>query len=426
MRINIDFEKRVGKIKPMHGVGQPPACGLDNSAFSYLKEAGIPYSRLHDVGGMFGKNLFVDISNIFRDFGADETKEEAYDFKFTDWLIESLYKYDCKPVFRLGETIENYHYIKAYRIFPPKDAKKWARICEHIIMHYNEGWANGFKLGIEYWEIWNEADLNADDDIVKDTWGGTKKQFFEFYDVVAKYLKNRFPKLKIGGPASCGNMEWAEEFLAQLNAPLDFFSYHRYAYEPQFMAELTGTMKNMLRKYGYGDAETILNKWNYVRDWTDRKEYIQAIHGMKGAAYAAATMCAVQNAGNLDMLMYYDARQYTPWNGMFDFYTSEPLKGYYPFKMFSTLYKLGNQTECESDDRDIIATSAADNENCAVMITYYALDKAEDKTVKINTGLSSGMVCYLLDEENDMQEAGIINDGDTITMKPDSVLFLVG
>ena len=60
------------------------------------------------------------------------------------------------------------------------------------------------------------------------------------------------------------------------------------------------------------------------------------------------------------------------------------------------------------------------------MITYYALDEAEEKTVNINTGLSSAMVYYLLDEENDMKEIGIINDGDKITMRPNSVIFLVG
>ncbi len=28
---------------------------------------------------------------------------------------------------------------------PPKDFKKWAVICEHIIRHYDENWANGYQ-----------------------------------------------------------------------------------------------------------------------------------------------------------------------------------------------------------------------------------------------------------------------------------------
>ena len=163
MLFQFNFDKTVGKIRAMHGVGQPPMLGVSDAMFHYLTEAGIPYSRLHDVGGPFGGNRFVDIHNIFRDFNADESKEESYDFAFTDILIASLYKADCKPIFRLGETIENQHYIKASRIFPPKDNAKWARICEHIIRHYNEGWANGFHYDIEYWEIWNEPDCKNSD-----------------------------------------------------------------------------------------------------------------------------------------------------------------------------------------------------------------------------------------------------------------------
>ena len=145
---------------------------------------------------------------------------------------------------------------------------------------------------------------------------------------------------------------------------------------------------------------------------------------MKSAAYVASTMCALQNCGLVDMLMYYDARLYTPWNGLFDFYTGEPLKAYYSIKTFSKLYALKNQTECESDDKAVIATSASDGENCAVIISYYALDPSNDKTVTINTGLSKPMTCYLLDEENDMQEIGVLNDGDKVVMKQNSVLFL--
>ena len=159
-QINVNFDKVTGKIKPMHAVGQPPFLGMDFSYCSYLEDAYIPYSRLHDVGGKYGRNEFVDIPNIFRDFKADENDPESYDFEHTDYLIEQLYNYKCAPIFRLGVTIENDHKrgFKAQRINPPSDFNKWARICEHIVRHYNEGWADGFHYGIEYWEIWNEPE----------------------------------------------------------------------------------------------------------------------------------------------------------------------------------------------------------------------------------------------------------------------------
>ena len=60
-----------------------------------------------------------------------------------------------------------------------------------------------------------------------------------------------------GGPAISGNLKYAEEFLAQLKAPLDFFSYHRYAYIPDFIAETGKKVKRLLEKYGYDNAECI-------------------------------------------------------------------------------------------------------------------------------------------------------------------------
>ena len=144
-KIIVDFDKIKGKIKPMHGVGQPPMIRLDFSMFEYLKEAKIPYSRLHDVAGPYGGYRFVDIPNLFRDFDADPFDPESYDFAFTDLLITALIENGVEPFFRLGVTIENNVSVKAYRVFPPKDNLKWAQICEGVIRHYTEGWANGFQ-----------------------------------------------------------------------------------------------------------------------------------------------------------------------------------------------------------------------------------------------------------------------------------------
>ena len=42
-----------------------------------------------------------------------------------------------KVFYRLSHRIE--HEVKKYGTLPPKDFKKWAVICEHIIRHYTEG-----------------------------------------------------------------------------------------------------------------------------------------------------------------------------------------------------------------------------------------------------------------------------------------------
>lgn len=198
--VRLDLSKREKAIKPMHAGGQPPVISNASDVFfHYLTEAGIPYSRLHDVGGAFGGGKYVDIPNIFRDFSADENDPASYDFAFTDLLINQLVKAKVEPYYRLGVTIENAAHVKSYFIDPPKDPAKWARICEHIIRHYTEGWADGFHHKITYWEIWPEPDGKFNQ-----LWTGTKEEFFDFYHIVSTHLKAKFPHLKFGTFGSHG------------------------------------------------------------------------------------------------------------------------------------------------------------------------------------------------------------------------------
>ena len=203
-RVTVDFAQPVGAIKPMHGVGQPPQVGWDLKMCHYLKEAGVPFSRLHDVGGAYGKNAYVDVPNIFRDFDADENDPKSYSFAFTDYLLKNLVANGVEPFYRLGITIENRVDIQALRTAPPKDPAKWARVCEHIIRHYTEGWANGFKYRIRYWEIWNEPESPMDKPHNGSMWSGSWRQYMELYEVTSKHLKKCFPHLKIGGYAATG------------------------------------------------------------------------------------------------------------------------------------------------------------------------------------------------------------------------------
>ena len=172
----------------MHGIGHPPFLGLNFSMFHYLTEAGIPFSRLHDVGGMYGGGVFVDIPNLFRDWEADPCDSASYDFAFTDKLGNALMQSGVEPFFRLDVTIENFAEIKAYRIYPPRDIHKWAVVCEHVIRHYTEGWTDGYRHPIRYREIWNKPD-NYESPMENQMWHGTKEQYYALYGAASKHLK---------------------------------------------------------------------------------------------------------------------------------------------------------------------------------------------------------------------------------------------
>ena len=357
-----DFTKVVRPLRAMHGVGQPPFIFTQYKMFKYLQRAGIPYSRLHDVGGWLGGGLWVDIPNLFRNFDADETKEENYDFAFTDDLVRQLLAHGVEPFFRLGVTIENRHDLRSYRIHPPKDFAKWARICEHVIRHYTEGWANGMKAKIDYWEIWNEADGGSDDPARKSgTWSGTPEQYFEFHAVAARHLKAKFPKLRIGGPALAWDLKWADRFLGHMAAhqvPLDFFSWHCYG-TPGACVKRAQDVRKLLEKHGYGAAEDIMNEWNPGGDRANPAT----------AAKVMAVMLEMQKKTTTSVLCYYDAR-FSPdrYAGLFNPDTWRPSLAYYPFVAFNEAYKLGGEVATGTNKPDQIAVLGASGKGRRILL----------------------------------------------------------
>lgn len=414
--ITVDFTKDCGKVKPMHAVNNGPvykfAVDQRITNMPAWKEAGIPYARTHDSAfyGSYGGPHTVDVNLIFTNFDADPYDEASYDFACTDEYFRVIDYSGSKIFYRLGASIE--HYIKKYNTLPPKDFKKWAVICEHIIRHYTEGWANGFKYDIEYWEIWNEPDLDPDDATNKRTWGGTKLQFFDLYETAAKHLKECFPHLKIGGPALCCDLDWARHFLKEMKkrgAAVDFFSWHRYAYEPVFIADTAKMVRNILDEEGFKDTESINNEWNYVKGWSG-DEWLYSLRSeknLKGASFILGTMCACSYV-DIDMLMYYDARP-CGMNGMFSTdFVCDCLKGYYPFKMFNELYKLNNTVAVEND-ANLLSAAAVSEDKAAIVFTHFCdNDETPTEKVKLNMqgfGGENGVKAsyYLLDWKKDLE-----------------------
>ncbi len=412
--LSINFGKKAGKVKPMHAVNNGPVYKFASDQritnIDAYRDAGIPYARNHDAAffATYGGEHCVDVAAIFPNFDADPYDPTNYDFVLTDEYVKVTEFAGTKTFYRLGSKIE--HWKKKYNTLPPKDFKKWAVICEHIIRHYTEGWADGFNYDMEYWEIWNEPDLFPDDAEHKTTWGGTKAEFFEFYRIAAKHLKECFPHLKIGGPAVACRKGWAKEFIETIDAPLDFFSWHRYADTPRHFLEEIYEKRQCLDENGYKDTESILDEWNYVYGWEGEYfiESKRTIKNLKGSSFTAGTMCMCQYAP-LDMLMYYDARP-GGFNGMFDTdFVFKCLKGYYPFKMFNELYKLGDAVEITADDDNVYACAATNGDEAAIMLTHYNNDNNTEE-ITLRVGISefnspNGVKAeyYILDDDNDLE-----------------------
>lgn len=411
--IEVNFDYISGKIKPMHAVNNMPTLPYDDYGWDdRLVVANIPFGRLHDTGGSFGGSRYVDVPNIFKNFDADENDPDSYDFSFTDVLISRMVKSGVMPYYRLGVSIENYQCIKPYNIYPPKDPQKWARICEHIILHYNEGWACGYHFNIKYWEIWNEPDNYPD---VEDNqmWKGSMEEFFELYEITSKHLKSCFSDIKIGGYGSCGfyainntdvskvaasspRYEYFIEFFHKFleyaqshNVPIDFFDWHTYASLSDNIL-FSEYPRKYLDKYGYTDTEIHIGEWN---------PGINLRGTLKDASNILSMMIGMHST-SVDMMMYYDFRWWSHYCGAVNPITCDPFKAYYAFYAYGQLYDLKSAVNCACDDKDIYVLAAKDKNKCRLLIC-----NSKDEEAEVNiSGVSPNAKIYLTDENHTYEE----------------------
>ena len=346
--LEIDFAQTKGTFRPLHGINKGPLVGgglIDLTA--QHRALGIPFTRLHDCH--WPNPDVVDIHAVFPNFDADPALPASYDFTLTDEYLAAIRASGAQIVFRLGESIEH---TKTKRfVHPPRDFAKWTQICLGIIRHYNEGWANGFRHDIRYWEIWNEPENRPA------MWTGTDDQFLQLYASAARGIKQQFPQLKVGGPAFgySGKFENGafvpSEFVLKFlelcrrdRVPLDFFSWHCYTDRPMELAERARAIRQLLDRHGFTRTESHLNEWNYLPDnsWSGlsksataevRQKFYDAMGGAPGAAFIVAALLNLQDAP-LDMANFFHGEV-----GGFGLFNENgvPLKTFHAMRAFREL-----------------------------------------------------------------------------------------
>ena len=421
VKVSADFNKITGRIKPVHGfnnASRETNYGPLLESFSALKA---PFARLHDTG-YHGNAHYVDIPCIFPDFSRSADDEKAYDFTLTDYYIKPLIENGIRVMYRLGVTIE--HEPKKHNIFAPSDPLKWASVCEHIVRHYNDGWADGFHFGIDYWEIWNEPDgLNPEcEPYGCPNWIGTAEQYYELYALTAKKIKELHPEVKVGGYSSCyilgkfengrwvaGDASYFTDFLGFVkkeNAPLDFFTYHGYLGR-QYLEKIeieSRFVRDTLDRYGFFETECIDAEWNInicdIETDKRRTQYYINYRNEKGASHAAASLYEMQRCP-VDAAMYYDTQLWAEYGGLYHVPSLEESKTYYAFKQFGELY--AQQNECESHGEGFIYTCAAAGEKKLLCIANIG---ESDEEIKLSiSGIKNGCaVIRTLNKELDYEE----------------------
>jgi len=285
--VTVDASKSAGRLRSLLGVNGAPAPGFhkpirfqfggwnvpdDTDATPGYHDARIDLIRTHDAYGPGDVDaVFPDAPgtlidgartalSIFPNPDADPNDPASYRFEPTDRLIASIKGTGSEVIFRIGRS-------EGSNVDPPKDFDRYAQVVKHIVLHYNKGWANGFKYDIRYWEVWNEPDLG------RLFWGGTPQQYFSLYEKIARAVKQADRRALIGAPAisrpNDTNNPYFEDFLQYVRAnrvPLDFYSWHWYATDsadPQDPVRIARDVRARLDRHGFRKTLSVLDEWNY-------------------------------------------------------------------------------------------------------------------------------------------------------------------
>ena len=205
--------------------------------------------------------------------------------------------------------------------------------------------------------------------------------------------------------------------------PLDFFAWHIYENDPTVYADYSRQVRTLLDKYGYSNAESILNEWNYIKSWTDDYPYsVRTMSSPKAGAFVCASMQIGQETPT-DMMMYYVWTPGTKFNGLFDQLSDTPIWPYWALYAWGRLKTLGTQVKASCDIPDVRVTAArgADGK-LGILVSRYVMDNnitaVKDVTVSLDGGKFDEKVrCHITDPFNMYTEY-------PVALQPDGTLLL--
>ena len=327
--VTVDFSHRDGRVKAMNGILGGAKCGpLLEYDFSHeLRTGRVPIVRTRGAFFPYGLNQYLDIHCIFPNMANEPDDESAYNFSPTDEYLRSIRDTGAEIFLCLGESQDTYP-NKRY-LCPNSDYCKIARICTNIVAHYNEGWASGFKLGIKYCEIYPGADSSCG-------FGGSIDEYFSLYSTVAKMLKGRFPKIKVGAytsggfrslnhfdatPEEHGHVEYLEGFLYRVSrsedTPLDFLSWRCETDRPEELSIHSNYARSYLNQFGLKKTQSIVSEFSINSKGGALSRELPAL---------LASAYVIGQKSGIDMMMYDNAHLLSKTNPFFTAVGNEKIR----------------------------------------------------------------------------------------------------
>jgi len=315
--ISVDASKSIGPFNPIcRDFGQ----GGESADPDYLRPLIEPMRVL--------KPRLIRLDHVLNHCVKAEVKDGkmTVDFTALDKRLEIIRAMNAQPLMCLSFSPMTISGQKS-NIDPPNDLKFWEELIYRLVKYVNVE----CKLGVKYWELWNEPNLNV-------FWTGSREQFLELYEVTEKAVIRADPSVKFGGAGYYGFPDdWIRAMAEQAKAKnlrMDFISWHLYNDLRAGVEKQVGRARALLNELGL-KSELIVDEWNFDAQLNPGND------DNNSAVIVADMICRMTDAG-IDRAPFFeikDGSNESRYWGRWGLFTADhhPKASYYAFLGFAHL-----------------------------------------------------------------------------------------
>ncbi len=313
--VSVDASKSIGPFNPIcRDFGQ----GGESADPDYLRPLIEPMRAL--------KPRLIRLDHVLNHCVKAEVKDGkmTVDFTALDKRLEIIRAMGAEPLMCLSFSPMTISGQKS-NIDPPNDLKFWEELVYRVVKYVN----GDRKLGVKYWELWNEPNLRV-------FWTGNREQFLELYEVTEKAVIRADPTVKFGGAGYYGFPDdWIRAMAEQAKSKglrMDFISWHVYKDSRAGVEQQVTRARALLKELGL-KSELIVDEWNYNAQLDPGND------DHNGAVIVADMICRMTESG-IDRAPFFEIKDGSNENrywGRWGLFTADhhPKASYYAFLGFA-------------------------------------------------------------------------------------------
>lgn len=313
--VSVDAAKPIGPFNPIsRDFGQ----GGESADPDYLRPLIEPMRAL--------RPRLIRLDHVLNHCVKAEMKDGrmTVDFTALDKRLEIIRAMGAQPLMCLSFSPMAISGQKS-NIDPPNDLQFWEELIYRVVRYVNVE----RKLGVTYWELWNEPNLSV-------FWTGSREQFLNLYRVTEKAVMRADPSVKFGAAGFYGFPDdWIRAMAEQAKSEglrMDFISWHLYKDWRAGLEKQAERARSMLKELGL-KSELIVDEWNY-------NAQLDAGNDNHDAAVCIADMiCRMSDAGinHAPFFEIKDGPNENRYWGRWGLFTADhhPKASYYAFQGFA-------------------------------------------------------------------------------------------